>query len=111
MAKKTSNHVMARKPRRIVSEVIHPDSNSSPFTKPNAFKKRSKGAKGSSKCNWPRRQMGLGHQDLNLILKPLCCGVSIGEGRQGREIWGWGLGKEEGFRKVTGKKEEEGLGL
>ena len=34
---------MARKPRRIVSEVIHPDSNSSPFTEPNAFKNRSKG--------------------------------------------------------------------
>jgi hypothetical protein len=64
-------------------------------------------AKGSSKCNWPRRQMGLGHQDLNLILKPLCCGASIGEGRQGREIWGWGLGKEEGFRKVGGGVEGE----
>jgi hypothetical protein len=51
--------------------------------------------------------MGLGHQDLNLILKPLCCGASIGEGRQGREIWGWGLGKEEGFRKVGGGVEGE----
>ena len=40
----------------------------------------------SLKCNRPRRQMGLGHQDLNLVLKPLCCGASIGEGRQGREI-------------------------